>query len=74
MDDSERTQALLTEIRDLQKEQLAEYRRHAARHLELAESSVAKATAMQRLYKRVVFVGALLVTGLLLLLWQLLSA
>ena len=63
----------MTEIRDLQKEQLAEYRRHAARHLELAENAVAQQTAMQHFYKCVVFTGAVLVVGLLVLLWWLLA-
>jgi len=69
MDESNQVHALLKEIRDLQKEQLAQYREQASRSIRLAEESVARQKAIGSLYKKVVFVGAILITGLLLFLW-----
>jgi ribosomal protein S15P/S13E len=74
MDQPEQIRALLEEIRDLQKEHLAEYRKHATRSIELAEAAVAKQAAIGRFYKRVVFAGAILLVGFFLwLLWAMLS-
>lgn len=69
MDESNRVHSLLEEIRDLQKEQLAEYREQATRSVRLAEESVARQKAIGTLYKKVVFVAATLIVVLLVYLW-----
>ena len=53
---------LLTEIRDLQREQIAEYRRVVEQSLELQRLSVARQAKMLRMY-----VGALCVCAVLLI-------
>jgi hypothetical protein len=66
---------LLREIRDAQRESLAEYRRVTARSLELQEQAVARQERLGRLYQKVLVAGALVVVpllGLLLYLLQLL--
>jgi len=73
MDHSRETLALLEEIRDLQKEQLAEYREQAARSIRIAEKSVARQKAIGGFYKKVVIVAAILTPGLLALLWWMLG-
>jgi hypothetical protein len=49
---------LLEEIRDLQREQLAEYRRVTQQSLELQQRAVDRQQQLGRLYSRVVGVGA----------------
>ena len=69
MDESSQVQSLLEEIRDLQKEQLAEYREQAARSIQLAEESVARQKAVSDLYKKVVVVSAIVIVALVAYLW-----
>ena len=73
MDSSDETNRLLTEIRDAQREHLAEYRRVAARSVSLQEQAVVRQEQLSRLYKRALLVAGLLVLGLLLLLGRLMS-
>jgi type VI protein secretion system component VasF len=73
MDEAARVRSLLEEIRDLQKEQLAEYRAQAARSIRLTEEAVARQKAIGDLYKRVVVVGAILIVALLAGLWWLIG-
>ena len=58
---------LLTEIRDTQREHLGEYRRIAARAVELQERAVARQEQLGRIYKAAILVSAVIVFGLLLL-------
>ena len=64
MKDDERTQQLLQEIRDAQREQLAEYRRVAQQSLDLQQRAAARQEQATLLYKRIVAVGGVLVTVL----------
>jgi hypothetical protein len=67
------TPRLLEEIRDLQREQLAEYRRVTQQSLELQQRAVDRQQQLGRLYSRVVGVGAGLGLVLLALLAYLLA-
>jgi cytochrome c-type biogenesis protein CcmH/NrfG len=62
------TQKLLQEIRDAQREHLAEYRRVAQQSLELQQRAVARQEQIGRIYKGVLLVGGVLVAVLLSLL------
>lgn len=73
MDSSDDIKRLLTEIRDAQREHLAEYRRVAERAVALQEQAVARQEQVSRIYKRVLVVSGLLVLALLLLLGDLLG-
>ena len=62
------TRRLLEEIRDLQREQLAEYRRVTQQSLELQKRAVERQQQLGQLYSRVVGLGAglvILLIGLL---------
>jgi CHASE3 domain sensor protein len=59
---------LLTEIRDTQREHLAEYRRVTERSLELQQRAVARQEQMGHLYRRLLIVGGGLIAMLLALL------
>jgi CHASE3 domain sensor protein len=63
MDSSDVTQ-LLVEIRDIQRDQLEEYRRVTKESLELSRRAVQKQEQLGRLYQRVVAVGTLILIGL----------
>jgi hypothetical protein len=65
MDEPDDTKRLLTEIRDLQRESLDEYRRVTSRSLALQEQAVARQEQVSALYRRVVLGGSVLI-GLLL--------
>ena len=69
-DDS--TQKLLEEIRDGQREYLAEYRRVTQQSLELQRRAVGRQEQISRLYQRMALVGGVLALGLLVLLVALL--
>ena len=66
------TQKLLVEIRDAQREYLAEYRRVTKQSLELQQRAVARQEQVSQIYKRVVLLGGVLVAALLGLLLYLL--
>jgi ferric-dicitrate binding protein FerR (iron transport regulator) len=70
--DDERTHKLLEEIRDAQREHLAEYRRVTQQSLELQQSAVARQQEIGRLYRRIVLLGGGLVVVLMVLLAYLL--
>ena len=63
---------LLREIRDVQREQLAEYRRVTERSLELQQRAVGRQEWIGQLYRRMVLAGGTLVVLLLFLLVYLL--
>jgi hypothetical protein len=69
MDDNDG--AVLREIRDLQREHLAEYKRVTERSLALQEKAVARQEQFSRLYRRVIAALALLVVaGIILVLYS----
>lgn len=65
MEGGEEVRRLLQEIRDAQREHLAEYRRVTDRSLEIQERALARQEQIGRLYRRVILVGVLLVVPLL---------
>ncbi len=70
MDGTQRIEALLEEIRDLQKEHLAESRAQAERGVALAEESVERQRRFATLYKWVVIAGGIIIAGAVaILLW-----
>jgi len=73
MQDSDEIKKILSEIRDAQLEQLAEYRKVTQRSLELQQRAVTRQEQLGRLYRIVVFVGALLIVPLFILLVYLLG-
>jgi hypothetical protein len=68
----ERTHKLLEEIRDAQREQLAEYRRVTQLSLELQQRAVARQEQVSLLYRRIALLGGVLVVVLVGLLLYLL--
>ena len=66
------TQKLLEEIRDVQREHLAEYRRVTQQLLELQQRALARQEQVGLIYKRIVLIGGILVAALLTLLVYLL--
>src|SRR5512136_2250658 len=73
MDQDEEIRRLLQEIRDAQREHLAEYRRVAERSLEIQERAVARQEQAGRLVRQIVLVGGILATVLLALLVYILA-
>jgi hypothetical protein len=71
MDDVDRT--ILKEIRDLQREHLAEYRRVTERSLSLSERAVARQEQIASLYRRVVMVAGVMVAAVIALIAYVLS-
>jgi ferric-dicitrate binding protein FerR (iron transport regulator) len=72
MDGTDRTQELLEQIRDAQREHLAEYRRVTQQSLDLQRRSVERQQELGRLYRRVVLLGGVCVALLMALLLYLL--
>ncbi len=66
--DNDEIGRLLQEIRDTQREHLAEYRRVTERSLELQQRAVARREQWGHLYRRLLVVGGALVAILLALL------
>ena len=67
------TRRLLEEIRDVQREHLAEYRRVTQQSLELQKRAVSRQEQLGGIYRRVVMIGGLVVVALLVLLLYLLT-
>ena len=72
MESDDRTRELLKQIRDLQREHLAEYRRVTQQSLELQQRATARQEQLSLIYKGMLLVGGVLVAGLLALLGYLL--
>jgi hypothetical protein len=72
MESGEEIRRLLQDIRDAQREHLAEYRRTAERSLELQQRAVARQEQIGQIYRRLILVGGILVAALLTLLVYLL--
>jgi CHASE3 domain sensor protein len=70
--DGDEIRQLLKEIRDTQREHLAEYRRVTERSLDLQQRAVARQEQMANVYRRLLIVGGGLVAALLALLVYLL--
>lgn len=70
--DDDATRQLLLEIRDTQREHLAEYKRVTALSLEMQERAVTRQQQIASLYRRVLLVGGTVVAALLCLLLYLL--
>jgi CHASE3 domain sensor protein len=70
--ESDDVRQLLREIRDAQREQLAEYRRVTERSLELQQRAVARQEQLGQLYRRLLVAGGGMVAVLLVLLVYLL--
>ena len=73
MDSENEIRQLLKEIRDTQREHLAEYRRVTERSLDLQQRAVARQEQMGNMYRRLLIVGGGLVAALLVLLVYLLA-
>lgn len=68
MDGGDEIRQLLREIRDTQREQLAEYRKVAERSLELQQRAVARQEQIGRFSRRLMVGGGVLIAVLLMLL------
>jgi ferric-dicitrate binding protein FerR (iron transport regulator) len=68
MDDGDRLAKLLEEVRDTQREHLAEYRRVTRELLELQQRAATRQAQIGALYRRFILGGAVLVAALLILL------
>ena len=73
MEGEDETRKLLQEIRDVEREHLAEYRRVTALSLELQQRAVARQEQFGRISRMVFLIGGLLVAALLALLVYLLA-
>jgi CHASE3 domain sensor protein len=73
VDANARIEELLKDLRDAQREHLAEYRKVTQQSLELQQRAVAKQETLGALYRRVVLIGGTMVAALLALLIYLLS-
>ena len=65
---------LLTEIRDAQREHLAEYRKMAQESLALQKQAVARQEQIAKLYRRVVVTGGVVILLVLIFLFYYLSS
>ena len=72
MDGDDRTDKLLEEIRDVQREHLAEYRRVTQQSLELQKGALARQEQIRLMSRRIVLFGGVLFAVLLSLLLYLL--
>ena len=68
MAESNEIRELITEIRDLQREHLAQYRQVTQRSLELQQQAVTRQKQLGNLYRGVVVAGAVLIVLMVLLL------
>jgi CHASE3 domain sensor protein len=73
MQESEEVKALLTEIRDVQREHLIEYRKVTKRSLELQQQAVTRQEEIGRLYRRVVMAAVILLPCIIILLIYLMA-
>ena len=72
MEPTDRTTQLLEEIRDLQRESLAEYRKVTQQSLEMQSRAVRRQEEIGGLYKRMLTVGVVVIVPILVLLVYLL--
>jgi uncharacterized membrane protein affecting hemolysin expression len=72
MADDERTHRLLEEIRDVEKESLAEYRRVTQQSLDMQRQATTRQQQTVQLYRQVLLIGTVIIVPLLVLLMYLL--
>lgn len=73
MESSNELRHLLQEIRDVQREHLAEYRRVAQQSLDMQSRAVARQEQLSRLYKGILVAGGILVVGIVVVILYVLS-
>jgi len=73
MQESNEIKELLTEIRDAQREHLAEYKNVTGRSLELQERAVKRQEQLAKTYRIALVVSAILITGIVALILYLLT-
>ena len=73
MRESDEIKGLLTELRDVQREHLAEYRKVTQRSLELQQQAVTRQEQLGNLYRRVLAAGAILVIFIVIIIVYLLG-
>jgi len=73
MEDGREVRDLLTEIRDLEREHLKEYKRISEEFLSLQKGAASRQELIGRVYRRMVLFGAVLMAALLVLLVYLLA-
>ncbi len=73
MEGGEEVRQLLTEIRDLEREHLAEYRKVSAEILSIQRVAVDRQALFGRVYKRIVLLGSVMILALTILLVYLLA-
>jgi len=73
MQESNEIRQLLTDIRDLQRESLSEYKKVTQRSLDLQQQAVRRQEQLGRLYKRVVVGGVSLIAIIVILIIYLLG-
>jgi hypothetical protein len=64
MNDSDRIEQLLTQLLDVQRAHLEEYKRVTSQSLELQRSAVETQSRHVRLYRRVIVAAAIIIVGL----------
>jgi len=69
MEDQSRVETLLEEIRDTQRESLAEYKRVTTQSLELQQKAVNRQEQLGKTYRIALIASALLVIGIIVLIF-----
>ena len=64
MQNQDEIKQILTELRDTQREHLAEYKKAAQRSLELQEKAVKRQEQLAKTYRIALIVSAVLITGI----------
>ena len=73
MQESSEIKEILTELRDAQREHLAEYKKVTGRSLELQEQAVQRQEQLAKTYRVALIVSAVLITGIACLIFYPLS-
>lgn len=73
MEDQNRVEKLLEEIRDTQRESLAEYKRVTSQSLDLQQQAVRRQEQLGKTYRIVVIASALLIIGIVALIFYVLQ-
>ena len=73
MEDQSRVEKLLEEIRDAQRESLAEYKRVTSQSLELQQKAVNRQEQLGKTYRVALIASALLVIGIVILIFYVLQ-
>ena len=73
MEPSDEMIALLKEIRDAQREQIAEYKAATQRSIELQQRAVSRAENIGKVYRVALMISAILVVGIIILIAYLMT-